>query len=144
MSSELITILKRKGIRNTRARMSMLKDFMQAEGSLDLDYFLRNPASRYERTTVFRVLQLFVKKKIIYRVPTSDGITRYLLQSKNSGAKQVDHSSFICSSCGKVTPLNTIIAPRLNLPKGYKKSVSEIVVGGLCAACSKKPKGRQY
>ncbi len=135
MSKELISILKKNKIRITRARLSILKDFLYSDRSLDLNYFLRSPASKFNRITVFRTLQLFVKKKIIYRVPASDNMRRYLLQSDEHTHKTVDHSSFICMSCGKVTPLDTVVAPKIKLPKGFRQQNLDIIINGLCRSC---------
>ncbi len=132
---ELITILKQHKIRITKARLSILKDFFYANGSLDLDHFLRSSGNAIDRSTVFRTLQLFIRKKIIYRVPASDNVKRYLLQRDEQGHTRVSHSSFICSRCGNVTPIDTVVAPRVRLPKGFKQQNLEIVINGLCQLC---------
>lgn len=132
---ELTIILKRHKIRITNPRLSILKDFLYAGKSLDLDYFLRGSDNVINRTTVFRTLQLFVRKKIIYRVPSSDNVKRYLLQRNEQEHTRINHSSFICTGCGNVTPVNVVIPPKIKLPKGFKQQSLEIVIDGLCRFC---------
>ncbi len=135
MKVDLQNILNEHKIRITKQRISILVDFLNAEKSLDLDYFLRGSNKFIDRSTVFRTLQLFCKKKIIYKVAASDNISRYLLLAENLIQNGVDHSSFICTQCGNVTRLDTIVAPKVKLPSGFRQQKMEIVINGLCRYC---------
>ena len=135
MSPESISILKKYHLAITKPRALILDAFIYAERSLDHQYFLHQPKYKLERTTVFRTLRLFTDKKIIYRV-TTDGGSKYLfLQDDKSHSQTDEHSSFVCTGCGKAIPIDTIEVPKLKIPKGFTKQDMEIIIRGICPTC---------
>ncbi|NOT52105.1 MAG: hypothetical protein HOP10_12605 [Chitinophagaceae bacterium] len=81
----------------TKARIVILDLFLQSKNAMTHHDFLSNPSFYLDRTTIFRTLNLFVDKKILLRIPSADGVNRYLvLQTKDSV-----HSNFICNACKK-------------------------------------------
>ena len=135
MSPESISILKESLINITKARLLILDAFISGQRSLDLHYFLRGQGYKFNRSTLFRTLRLFTDKKIIYRV-SADGMDKYLLyQNRNAHLLMQEHSSFVCTSCGKAVQVDTIGVPKLKIPKGFTKQNMEIIIHGLCATC---------
>ena len=135
MPAESIRILKKYKINITRPRMLMLNAFLEAGHSLDLHYFLHENSVKLERTTVFRTLQLFTRKSLVYKVP-ADGNYKYLLRENENGqSSEKEHSSFVCVNCGKAVLVTTIAEPRLRIPRGYKIQNLDIIIHGLCPAC---------
>jgi len=110
----------------------MLEVFLKANGALTYDYFLSHPSLQLNRVTIFRVLNLFANKRIIHRIPATDNINRYLLQQ----ASALVHANFMCNKCKSIIPLETIVSPKVKLPKDYIPQNVEIIIGGLCAACN--------
>ena len=131
MKGDLKNKLKKYGLGITKTRLVMLEIFLRSNEALTQNDFLNYPLFRFDRTTVFRTLNLFVKKKIILRIPAANGVNRYLLQKNTT----VVHSNFICSSCKKIIPLKNITRPEVKLPKGFKRQNMEIMIGGLCDSC---------
>jgi Fur family ferric uptake transcriptional regulator len=131
MKEDLRNLLKQHHVYITTARLAMLEIFLQTNEALTYNHFLTQASLRVDRITIFRTLKLFVNKKIIHRIPAPDGIKRYLLQQTSSDV----HSNFICSGCKKVTPLKTIVRPKIKLPKGFTQQNIEIMIGGLCNSC---------
>lgn len=117
-------------------RLYMLKAFLEHSGGLDYNYFLTQQYYPLDRTTIFRTLNLFVIKKVIYRIPAPDGAARYLLQPDTAKPSIVDHVSFICSQCRNVVPLDTLAPPKIKLPGGFLFQSMEILINGLCKSCS--------
>jgi Fur family ferric uptake transcriptional regulator len=135
MSPESVGILKKYQINITKTRVLILDAFIRAQRSLDQQYFLHQHGHKFERSTVFRTLRLFMDKKIIYRV-SSDGNQKYLFQQSDTRSSlQLQHSSFVCISCGKAIPVNTIAIPELKIPKGFTKQDIEIIIRGICPTC---------
>jgi Fur family ferric uptake transcriptional regulator len=130
---DLRNILRQHHISITKARLVMLDVFLKANGALTYDYFLNLTSLQLNRVTVFRVLNLFANKKIIHRVPATDNINRYLLQQ----ASAIVHSNFMCIKCKRIMPLETIVLPKVKLPKDCIQQNIEIIIGGLCASCNK-------
>ena len=135
MDKEAVTKLKEHKINITKPRIVILKAFLETVSGLDYNYFYNVPMFNMNKATIFRTFNLFVTRKIIYRIPAIDGLSRYLLQENSQSQSPVDHSSFVCTNCGSVTPLITKSPPEINLPKGYKVKNLEIVMSGLCKSC---------
>jgi Fur family transcriptional regulator, ferric uptake regulator len=133
MKEDLQTILNQYHIYITRARLIVLEIFLQHKEALTYQDFLTHPLVQFDRITIFRTLKLFGDKKIIHRIPGSDGINRYLLQE---GSENI-HSNFMCSVCKKNIPLKTFVAPKVKLPKGFRQQIIEIIIGGLCNHCKR-------
>ena len=131
MKEELRTILKQYHVYITTARLAMLEIFLQANEALTYNHFLTQPSLQVDRITIFRTLKLFVSKKIIHRIPASDGTNRYLLQQDPDAI----HSNFMCSRCKRIIPLKTIVPPKIKLPKGFRQQEMEIIINGLCNFC---------
>jgi Fur family ferric uptake transcriptional regulator len=135
MSLESISILRKYRINITKPRILMLDAFVATNKSLDLHYFLRDHAVKFERTTVFRTLRLFIEKKIVYRV-SADGSDKYLLLHDDGNQLSTsEHSSFVCISCGKAVLIHTIEEPKVKIPKGFIKQNLDIIIHGLCSTC---------
>jgi Fur family ferric uptake transcriptional regulator len=133
MKEDLKTILKRYHISITRPRLAILEVFLQANEALTYDYFLNHPFLQLNRVTIYRVLNLFSDKNIIHRIPATDNINRYLLQE----ASTIVHSNFMCTKCKKIIPLETVVSPKVKMPKDYIQQNVEVIIGGLCASCNK-------
>ena len=135
MSPESISLLKKYQINITRPRALILDAFMHANRSLDQQYFLQKAEYGFNRTTIFRTLKTLTEKKIIYRV-SADGSSKYIyLQDVVDHSRMSEHSSFVCTSCGKAIPIDTVDVPKLKIPKGFTKQEIEIIIRGICPTC---------
>ena len=137
MFEKAIEVLRSHGLSITKSRIQILHSFLHSNESLDVKYFLDTFPEQFDRITVYRTLQLFAKEKLIYRVSSIDRFGRYLLQIVECKPAIVNHSSFICVQCRKVIPVNTIMAPVIEIPKGFHTEKLEVVVSGLCKTCIK-------
>jgi len=133
MKEDLRILLKQYHVYITTARLAMLEIFLQANEALTYNHFLTQPSLQVDRITIFRTLKLFVTKKIIHRIPASDGTSRYLLQQDSEAI----HSNFMCSRCKKIIPVKIIAPPKVKLPKGYRQQNMEIIIDGLCNICKR-------
>jgi Fur family ferric uptake transcriptional regulator len=131
MDENVKIILKGYRLSVTRARLVMLEFFLQNKDALTHRHFLANTLLQLDRTTIFRTLNLFVEKKILLRFPAADGVNRYLLLQ----TKATMHANFICEGCKRIVPLEMIVAPRVKLPKGFRRQNMELIVSGLCGSC---------
>ncbi|HVM88037.1 MAG TPA: transcriptional repressor [Puia sp.] len=136
MAQDSISILKKYQINITRPRVLILDAFMHAHRSLDQQYFLQKAEYGFNRTTIFRALKTLTEKKIIYRV-SADGSSKYIyLQDVVNHSRMSEHSSFVCTGCGKAILIDTIEVPKLKIPKGFTKQDMEIIIRGICPTCN--------
>ncbi len=134
MSEELKMVLKNSHLSITKPRLIILKSFLQEKGPLDLHYFLHHHENKFERTTLFRTLRLFMKKKIIYSV-YADGVNKYFLSEPGTRKNNNVHSTFVCARCGKTIRLENISLPKLKIPEGFKEENLEVIIHGDCNGC---------
>src|ERR1043165_5345011 len=128
MMDDLKIILKKYKISSTKSRLLILKTFLSSVEPKAHAYFVSTGGLNLDRTTVYRILRLFIKKNIIYRIPTTDGICKYLLQKDNTNSNIKGYASFICSRCKKVIPLKIKTAPKVELPANYEQQNMEIII----------------
>jgi Fur family ferric uptake transcriptional regulator len=128
---DLITILREHRLTITAARLIMLEIFLNSNEPLTYQDFLHHQSTSFDRITIFRTLKSFTAKKIIHRIPATDGMSRYLYQE----TPVLIHSNFICDICKKIIPIEISELPKLKLPKGVQQQNIEIIIGGLCQSC---------
>jgi Fur family ferric uptake transcriptional regulator len=131
MNQNLQAILKSYHIPVTKNRIVILKTFLHADGALTHRYFFKKQGHGLDRTSVFRTLNLFTKKGIIYRIPGADHVNRYLLRQTT----KVVYSNFLCTNCKKILLLKTMLPAKVRLPKGFKQETIQILISGECNTC---------
>jgi Fur family transcriptional regulator, ferric uptake regulator len=134
MNEDSRAILTKHHINITKTRIALLESFLQSSEPLTLKDFYSDSMPELNRISIFRTLKLFLHKKIIYRVHTTERTSRYLLRRSTTSV----HSNFICRICKKVMPVNTIDLPEVELPEDFTQQNIEIIIEGLCDACKSK------
>jgi len=130
-------ILKQSGLSLTESRKKILELFLDAEGALAHNDIEKNTHTSFDRVTVYRTLQTFVEKGIIHRIPTTDNSVLYALCRHNCshGHHHDNHVHFICDECGTTYCLDNISIPEVQLPNGFKKLQTDVVISGTCNKC---------
>ena len=129
------TILKKHRISITRTRLAILDMLRQVHYPLPYNYFLNHSGLTFDRVTIFRTLKLFADKKIIYRVPSTDGLKKYAIKRNVAEIKV----SFVCSKCQKIVPAKGIELPEMDFPDRWAPQKIKVLLEGLCETCSLKP-----
>jgi Fur family ferric uptake transcriptional regulator len=129
-------LLRRNNIVITKTRLLMIKDFLRSTIPLTRNNFYRNPNPELDRTTIFRTLELFLQKGVITRIPSTDGIKRYLLRELTVAVE----SNFVCSHCKKIIPVRAVLPPEICLPAGYKGKKVRVTIEGICDSCEANKK----
>jgi Fur family ferric uptake transcriptional regulator len=130
--------LKYVGLRMTRQRESILKEFLKIESHISAEEFyslLKNKNSAIGQATVFRTLKLLVEAGIAASVEFSNKTLRY-----EHRYNHIHHDHLICIKCGKITEavdpeiekLQEKLAQRHDL-----KPVSHVLqIFGICGNCA--------
>lgn len=136
--NQVHTILKKNGLSITEGRKRILSLFLQTGGALSHADIEKNTAVGFDRVTVYRTLQTFVKSGIIHQIPTTDNTVLYALCKNEceAGHHHDEHVHFICNNCEKTTCLENVIVPAVTLPKGFKPTQLAMIVKGHCIECS--------
>ncbi|MFD2034576.1 Fur family transcriptional regulator [Belliella marina] len=126
-------ILKEKGIRPNKNRIAVLQKLAEEGKAFSLCTMSGQMLSQMNRTTVYRTLMLFTEKKLICKIPCSDGNTLYTLQTNDLGC--INPAQFRCKSCQKVEALPNLPEEYLNEIRDKKISFQSVILEGFCEEC---------
>lgn len=135
-------LLKSIGVDETSNRVSVLEIIGNSPSPLTaVDvYETINRTRKVNRVTVYRILELFVEKRLIERISGGDRTYRY---GFNAGRKNghTSHPHFYCTHCGHMQCLSPESIPLDTHPfersfTGVVKRV-EVRIDGLCKNCLK-------
>ena len=131
-------ILKQRQLSVTDSRKKILNLFLQGTGALSHGDIEKRVGEKFDRVTIYRILQVFLDKGIIHTIPTADNSVQYALCRECSSEHHHDnHVHFVCNHCGNTVCLEDVIVPSVKLPKGFTSSQVEMIVSGVCKDCRK-------
>jgi Fur family transcriptional regulator, ferric uptake regulator len=130
-------LLRRNRLSITESRKKILQLFLEQTGALAHGDIEKRAGEKFDRVTVYRILQTFVDKGIIHTIPTADNSIRYALckDECSEGRHHDHHVHFVCTSCNTTYCLDDVVTPELKLPKGYSLDHIEVVAEGTCRNC---------
>ena len=132
---ESVKILNSKGIRVTHQRMAVY-DTLQKMGHAAAEDIFKKVKDNYPMisfSTVYSILQLFKKEKLISEMKINFGKSTFDIRVDN-------HHHFMCKRCGKIydidiEPCDTLKKGRIN---GHKIESFQGYFYGICKKCRKK------
>jgi len=89
----------------------------------------------FDRVTIYRTLDSFVKAAIIHEVPSVDFAIRYALVDDKAGSNRKGHPHFLCETCGKTLCMKDTELPVVLSPRGFVLMKVELVMRGICDCC---------
>lgn len=133
-------ILEYNNLQKTAIRLDILAILLSrnfAVPELELKELL---IENYNRSTIYRTLQVFLQSKIIHKIVEEDGKFSYVASGKYKQTPHAnkEHIHFKCQMCGTVMCLPDIPVGTYSLPKGYIKLKSNFLIVGVCNLCSQK------
>src|SRR6476620_1343623 len=137
MTNRVDDILRRNSLSVTESRKKILNLFLNVQGALAHGDIETKAGEKFDRVTVYRTLQTFVKKGIIHTIPTTDNSVRYALCKDNcsEGHHHDNHVHFICLKCGTTLCIEYVVDPEIKIRKGFSINEIEVVVKGICMDC---------
>lgn len=137
MEQQVRDTLKDHNLRTTSCREDILETFLSREAALSHGDLESTHGNRFDRVTIYRTLKTFLEKGIIHKVLDDEG-TRYALCRERCSEHNHhhDHVHFKCYECGQTNCLENLHIPEVHLPKGYHVQEMNLLIQGLCAACS--------
>lgn len=136
--ADLYTCLSEKGINITSNRVIVLKTLAQFHAPLSLGE-LEAIIGTMEKSSILRVLNLFLAHHLVHTVEDGRGIVKYEFCNNSSNCAVNDmHVHFYCFNCNNTFCLEEIPVPPINLPQGYVTQSVNYVVKGICPSCRSK------
>jgi Fur family ferric uptake transcriptional regulator len=135
-------ILKKCGLSITRPRLVILRIFLRTSNILSHHELMSVCDRKINRITAYRTLQALYEHHLLLKVPSSNGVTKYLYRgiqqpapgSANHPEKKVH---LICQDCGKIIDLKDFSLPALQLPNNFAASHIDLIINGRCTSCRK-------
>jgi Fur family transcriptional regulator, ferric uptake regulator len=137
-------ILKEHGLSITTPRLVILDIFLHTPNILDFNQLMYLCKENVNRITLYRTLHLFYDQHLLLKVPSSNGITKYLYRGlrehKRSGKISITPERkihLICQDCGRIISMEDASLPPIRLPKNFEPNFMDLIVNGKCRSCSK-------
>jgi Fur family ferric uptake transcriptional regulator len=140
---QLKHILKDHGLRITGARLTVLETFLRSSRIYDHNALLDACGGRVDRVTLYRTLHVFYEHKMLYKVPSSNGLIQYGLRGIHGHTVQGEpirqnHLHLICQDCGKIISISPYSLPLISIPQGFQTHYVDLFVNGKCTSCAEK------
>jgi len=137
MSSSASDILAQHSLRKTLIRTQVLEVFLQAHEALSHND-IESRFDQLDRITLYRTLRTFEEKGIIHKAIDGGDKLKYALCSGHCSehAHEDRHAHFNCEACGKTFCIESMNAPVVQAPAGYRLSGTYLVLKGTCATCA--------
>jgi len=129
-----IQILEKNNLQKTECRIDILQIFLQNDIALSEEKIMQLNQNKYNKTTIYRTLNIFTEKGIIHKIITTNNVAKYSLSLQNSGNK---HLHFECKDCKSVYCLKNSEISNLILPDGFSEVELNFLVFGVCKNCNK-------
>jgi Fur family ferric uptake transcriptional regulator len=131
------SILTGHQLRITASRKAVLDAFIHHPHALSQPDLEKMLPQKCDRVTIYRILDSFLKKGILHKVPDNEGKQKYALcESCTDHHHHDEHLHFKCTRCGKTECLDDIPMPSITLPQGYRIEEWHLLLQGLCKECA--------
>lgn len=122
-------------IRKTKSVASLLNEFNNSSGAISAISLISRLDSKYNKTTIYRVLDKLEDDGVLHSFLGKDGLKWYAKCEGCTSSKHNDvHPHFQCLDCGKV---DCLIEFKVSIPKisNRKIEVSQLLIQGKCETC---------
>lgn len=133
-------ILKESGVNITGPRLIVLNAFLRHTHILDHTKLMSLCDQHVNRTTLYRTLHVFYQHRLLIKVPTPNGITRYIYRGSNPdpGATPERCVYLVCQDCGRIIDLKEVKMPDIILPRDFTPKYVDLIVNGKCKPCARR------
>ena len=92
-----------------------------------------------DKSSIFRVLTLFLKHDVVHAFEDGRGIQHYELCGSEGTCEHTDtHPHFYCERCQRSFCLDDITLPHITLPPGFLPHTTSMIIKGICPQCNNK------
>ena len=129
-------ILDQKAVRITPMRQLLLEYFVEKNTVSGLSE-LEKVFPKSDRITMYRTLKTFEEKGILHSIKGEGDEAKYALCNEHcSPVNHIDqHPHFQCEQCKQITCIDSLVIPKMELPKGYLQKETTMMIKGICPDC---------
>lgn len=126
------------GLKPTPNRILVLRELAASDHPLSLGE-LETRLDTLDRSSIFRVLTLFLDHELVHSIEDGSGSLRYEVCAAPGKCTLSDrHVHFHCESCNRTFCFPATPVPAVELPPDFTAHSVNYVVKGECADCKKK------
>lgn len=131
-------LLIRKGVRPTSNRVLVMRELVKASRPVSLAD-LEVALDTLDKTSIFRVLELFAEKDIVHAIEDGSRSVKYELCHGDVHHSIADqHVHFFCERCREVFCFEAVNVPLIDVPEGFQANSVNYMLKGLCPKCADK------
>lgn len=135
MMVEAEKMLQKAGVKATSNRLLVAASLLGSSKPVSL-IDIETEIGSLERSSVLRVLNLFLKNDIVHAVEDGKGVTKYEICHGEDHCSVNDmHAHFYCENCGETFCFENIGAPLIEVPAGFQTRSVNYMLKGLCPRC---------
>ena len=128
-------ILRHKGVKATPNRILVARELLRAESPLSLSQ-LEERLSTVDKSSIFRVLNLFVEHDVVHLVEGGDNMAKYEMCGGEDHCSLGDmHIHFYCTECHRTFCFNDVPVPKVAYPEGFAVRSANYMAKGVCPSC---------
>jgi len=136
--TDIFKLLEHKEVKPTANRILVLKGLVSSHRPMSLAD-IEDALPTMDRSSIFRVLSLFLEKDIVHAFEDGRGVVNYEMCESEGRCNHSDgHIHFYCEGCHRSFCMEELSLPQFELPSGFEASSLSFVIKGLCPACSQK------
>lgn len=125
-----------RGIKPTAMRLLILRTLMEMGRAVSLSD-LEVQLDTVDKSTIFRILSLFLSRHLIHGVDDGSGSLKYAVCEDSCRCTVEDqHTHFRCELCHRTFCIRGTHVPVVGLPEGFVQTGINYVVKGVCADCA--------
>ncbi len=130
-------LMEAKGVKPTSNRILVARAMLSAIHPVSLTE-LETMLMTMDKSSIFRVLNLFVEHHIVHVIEDGSGTLKYEICDSQECSIADMHTHFYCEKCHKTFCFKTIQIPEIDLPEGFSMNSVNYVVKGICPKCAAK------
>lgn len=128
-------ILISKGLKPTSNRIIVLRELLACDSPLSLGE-LETRLGTLEKSSILRVLTLFLEHHIVHDLEDGRGVINYEVCHRDSEQTDNDmHVHFYCRKCRRLYCFEDIPVPQIPLPEGFRANSVNYMLKGICPSC---------
>ncbi len=129
--------LLEKGVKPTANRILVYRALDGKDRPLCLSD-LETELDTLDKSSIFRVLTLFLEHDIVHAVEDGSGSLKYELCSSHEGHPAFDgHVHFYCENCHRTFCIEDVPIPPVSVPEGYHAHFVNYMINGICPGCGR-------
>lgn len=134
----IVERLTQKGVKATANRILVMRELARIGRPVSLSD-LEKTMPTMDKSSIFRVLTLFLRHDIVHAFEDGRGMVDYELCGREGPCDHNDaHFHFFCENCGRTFCLDHLHVADISLPEGFVPSAVSLVIKGRCADCSRR------